>query len=358
MQALEAVRRRLRHQHLTGPRLRAPADVVRHLGAVQSQEFAVAKWSLGQRCAARDDPTVQRAVDDGAVLRTHALRPTWHFVAPADLVWIQQLTGPRVHVLNRYHYRRLGIDGPLAARAAQVICEALSERHLTRPELGAALAAGGIEASGIRLGYLVMYLELEALIVSGRMRGKGHTYALVSERAPDARRLEPDAALAELTRRYFASHGPATAKDFSWWSSLTLAQISRGLDLVGDELVPVDVDGLTCWHAPGRAPAPGDAPSVQVLQAYDELGVAYTESRRFGNVAGLDLGAPANTLIHLLALEGQLIGFWRRFVRRDGLEAQVSPARPLSAAERAAVDAAFAEYAGFAGVPVRVSWQQ
>src|SRR5262249_19516036 len=153
-------------------------------------------------------------------------------VAAADLGWVQALTGPRVHALNAYYYRQHGLDDRTAGRHNELIGEALrGGQHLTRAELGRVLGA-----TGNRLAYIVIWAEREGLTANGPMRGKQHTSALVSGRVPAPRTLDPEAALAELTRRYFTSHGPATVKDFAWWSSLTTRQITAGLDLVGPAL--------------------------------------------------------------------------------------------------------------------------
>jgi DNA glycosylase AlkZ-like len=355
---LEVARQRLCNQHLSGPPLPDAAAVVGHLGAVQAQEYPVAKWSLAQRSRGADDAAVQRAVDEGAILRTHALRPTWHFVAAADIGWLQALTGPRVHVVNAHYYRLHGLDREVAARTNKVITAALrGGNHLTRAELAGALAAGGLAATGNRLAYIVLRAELDGLIASGPVRGRQHTYALISERAPDQVRLEPEAALAELTRRYFTSHGPATVKDFGWWSSLTVAQIRRGLELVGSALARETVAGRTYWFAPRRAARPDPSPTAHVLQSYDELVVAYTESRDVINCAGRAVGPPdGNRLIHPIVLDGQVVGAWRRVVSRAGIAVHPAPVVRLRVAQRRAVEAAFARYAEFAGLPVTVHW--
>jgi hypothetical protein len=358
MDGLEIAHRRLYNQHLSVAPLADPVAVVGHFGAIQAQEYAVAKWSVAQRTSGFDDAAMQRAVDDGAVLRTHALRPTWHFVTAADVGWIQALTGPRVHALNAYYYRLHGLDDDLAAKTNSVLTEALrGGNHLTRKELAEVLGKAGIEATGNRLAYIVIRAELDGLIANGPMRGKQHTYALISERVPAALTLEPDEALAELTRRYFASHGPATVKDFSWWSSLTITQIKRGLSLAGSALAHEDVDGHTYWFAPAGPPPRDPSPTAHVLQAYDEYVVAYTESRKVINLDGRPLGIPGeNVPIHPIVLDSQLVGFWRRVVDRGGITAQPSLAIELTARQRRAVEAAFARYADFAGLPVTVSW--
>ncbi|HEY0636684.1 MAG TPA: crosslink repair DNA glycosylase YcaQ family protein, partial [Pseudonocardiaceae bacterium] len=225
MTTRDVARRRLATQHLTAPALRTPGEVVSLLGAAQSQEFALATWSVAQRAPGLTPHDVQRAYDAGELLRTHVMRPTWHFVTPADLGLLLALTGPRVHQVNGHMYRSTGLDAALLARTDRIITDTLADgRHRTRAELAEALAAAGVEASSVRLAYVVMHAELEGLVCSGAMRGRQHTYALLAERAPDTRwPADRDEALAELAVRYFTGHGPATARDLGWWSGLTRA---------------------------------------------------------------------------------------------------------------------------------------
>jgi hypothetical protein len=334
--------------------------VVRQFGAMQAQEFAVAKWSLGQRSTANGDATVQRLIDDGAILRTHALRPTWHFVAAEDIGWVQALTGPRVQAITAYYFKQHGVDEEMTRNSKRVIQAALSGgNHLTRSEIGQALAASGIEANGGRLAHLLMRAELDGLVASGVMRGKQQTYALISERAPDRVQLSRDEALRELTLRYFTAHGPATVKDFAWWASLTATDIKRGLGLAGETLTSEQIGGLTYWSAAGESACREPSPSAHVLQAYDEYIVAYTQSRFVTNVARLPVNPPGrNVLIHPVVLDSQVIGYWRRQVTRDGLIARPVLSIEPRPAHLRAVDKAFAEYARFAGGPLTVEWAE
>jgi Winged helix DNA-binding domain len=351
MDSMEIAHARLHNQHLVGDPLDDPVAVVRHLGAVQAQEFPVAKWSLAQRTHGYDNAAVQRLLDEGSIMRTHALRPTWHFLAAADIGWIQALTGPRVHAFNAYYNRQHGLDEESAARTNKAITAALrGGNHLTRGELAGALAKAGHEATGNRLAYIVMRAELDGLIANGVMRGKQQTYALISERVAAPLELTGDEALAEFTRRYLASHGPATIKDFAWWSSLTATQIKRGLALLGSAVASEDVDGRTFWFVPGPPPPRQRSPRVIAMQGYDEYVVSYTESRAVTNIAGRTIAiANENTTIHPLALDSQLVGHWRRRVDKGGVIIQPVLAMTLAAAQRKALDREIARYAAFHG---------
>ncbi|TMR31332.1 winged helix DNA-binding domain-containing protein [Nonomuraea zeae] len=335
------------------------AEVVGWFGAVQSQDYHPAKWSVAQRLGPGvTDVDLDRAFDDGVILRTHVLRPTWHFVAPADLRWLLELTAPRVHVLNGYAYRRGELYGPLLRRATDLVADAVAgANHLTRAELAASLARHGVVAERFRLGYILIHAELEGVICSGPLRGKQHTYALLDERVPRAASLEREAALAELVRRFFTSHGPATAKDLAWWSSLTLADIATGLRLAGDALERLDVDGVTYWSAPGEAPAPAGCPSVRLLQAYDEYIVGYRQSKHLLDLGGLVAAAPDRLALPngVIVVDTQVAGRWRRTVRAGAVVLEAALYRPFGAAETAALRVAADELGMFLGARAVIS---
>jgi winged helix DNA-binding protein len=353
-----AARRLLSHR-LAGTPFTSIAAVVGWLGAIQSQEYAVAKWSVGQRSTGIGDAAMDRALADGTVLRTHILRPTWHFVAAADIRWLLALTAPRVHAVNAYYYRRLGLDEAVLARSNALLARTLAGgNQLTRKELAAALVAGGIEADALRLGYVLMYAELEAVIVSGGLNGKQRTYALFDERVPPTEPWERDRALAELTRRYFTSHGPATRADFQWWSSLTAADAKRGLALAAADLAELEVDGQTYWYA--AEPSPGrldPSPTVHLLQGYDEYVVAYAGRPRAFDVADFAGSTPYGRppFMHAIILDGQYVGSWQRTLAAGQMSVQVRLARQLDAAERAALADAVDRYGRFVDLPATLA---
>ena len=272
---------RMRNLRLWGTRFETPRAAVRWLTALQAQEFPLAKWSVAQRTSGATKSDVDQAFADGVILRTHLLRPTWHFVLGEDIRWLLKVTAPRVNALSAYYYRQLELDKKVFRKSNAVITKALrGGAQLTRNELAAALKDAGVRAKAERLAYIVMRAELDGVVCSGAMKGKQHTYALVDERAPHAKTLDPDAALAELTRRYFISRGPATLRDFMGWSSLTAVEGKRGLALVADDLECEVVEGKTSWLDPGsRVARKASKPAVDLVQGYDEIIMSYSESR-------------------------------------------------------------------------------
>jgi hypothetical protein len=354
MTNLDIIQQRLNNQRLLGAAFEKPEEVVAWQGAVQAQDYAGAKWAVGQRLQGADDAVVERAFNEGAILRTHVMRPTWHFVAPQDIRWLLALTAPRVNAVNAYMYRQLELDDALFRRSNRAIAQALEGgQYLTRTELGAVLAQAGIVAEGMRLGYIVHRAELDAVVCSGPRRGKQFTYALLDERAPQAKSLERDEALAELTKRYFTSHGPAMAQDFAWWSGLTLADVREGLDMVKDALIHETVGDQTYWLSPDRPVVKALSPTAYLLPNYDEYLISYRDSGSILKPEYLQLFALRNVVFsHFVVVDGRVVGSWKRTFQKKMVVIALRSFEPLSEAQSRAIHAAAERYGNFLGMPV------
>jgi hypothetical protein len=354
------VRRRLRAQRLTGAPLRTPEEAVGLLLGVQAQDYAPAKWAVGARVAGATDASVEEAFAAGRILRTHALRPTWHFVLPADIRWLLTATAPRIRARDARRYAQLGLDLATRERAASVFEDALrGGSALTRAELAIALTGAGISTEGQRLPYLLMSAELDAVICSGPRRGKQQTYTLLEERAPGAPDLPRDAALAELAARFFAGHGPATEKDLAWWASLTLAEVRAAIVRAGDRLRCEAAGGLVLWSSAAEptddtAPAPG-APAVRLIQGYDEYVLGYAETRGFLARPGSSWTVATPPVGRLLVLlDGRVAGFWRRAFLGDRVVVEAELIAAWDDAGRAALASEAARFGAFVGRAVEL----
>jgi hypothetical protein len=339
----DIARWRLRNQRLVGTPLPTATEVVGWFGAIQAQEYAGATWAVAQRTLDAVQCDIDDAVRDGAIVRTHALRETWHFVLARDVRWMLALTAPRTKQRMSYYDRQFDLDDRTIGRSNAAIVRALSGgQQLTRAELSAALARTRIEATGHRLGRLVMHAELDALIGSGARRGKQFTYALLDERCPPTPPIARDEALGKLARRYFASHGPALLADFAWWSGLSMADARRAIAVAEPGLSSRSHNDQTYWFTEPVA-APRSEPRVRLLPRFDEYLVAY---RRRDDVVDAALGKGQD--IDLLATpvvvrDGKVIGSWRR-----GKPAMLTTlAATLTAPERRALDAAIGRFIGF-----------
>jgi Winged helix DNA-binding domain len=323
------------------------------MGAVQAQEYGPAKWGLALRSQpGTTEAAIERALNQGRILRTHVLRPTWHFVTREDIRWMLELSAPQVHRRMAPYDRQLGLDADVKIRATRIIERALGEsRCLTRQELGARLVRARLPGTTMHLAHLAMYAELEGVICSGPRRGKQFTYALLADRSPAAPRLSRDEALAELARRYFTSHGPATVRDFAWWSGLKAAEARRGLEM--NPAKSQEVDGVKYW-AIGRSPTNSKTrTTVHLLPGFDEYLVAYRD--RHAVPHSLYANPSFRLAAGALVIGGQVAGAWRTIPGDKRLLVEVETPRQLTGGERRALARAAARYGRFLGVPVSVS---
>jgi hypothetical protein len=351
------VRRRLTAQRLAGAPLDSPEAVVAAFGAMQAQEYAEAKWSIAERSCNVTDAAVDEAFDRGAILRTHVMRPTWHFVTPDDIRWLLALTAPRVHVANRHWYRQSGLDAASLAISMTTLADVLADGEpRLRSEVAVELSRAGVQRpEGLRLGYILMHAELEGLVCSGPRRGKQHTYALLDRRAPPAPKRARDDALVDLVTRFFTTHGPATIRDFTWWSSLTVADAKRGLVGVGDALDrELDDEGKPWYFTPSPEASPSTERSSQrayLLPTYDEAIVAYKDLR-------VVFAAPSSReglLTRAVIIDGVTVGSWRRTVSTRSVEIEAMLLSRLDADQQRRLTAAVDRFGRFMGRPATLS---
>lgn len=321
---------------------------VRRLGAVQAQEFEATLWSLARRTG-EARATVLGQYEVGEIVRTHTLRQTWHFVHRDDLETAQAATAHRVHLSNGPLYREAGLDDRSLRAAADVVLEVLADGPATRTEIGARLGGAGFPSSGLGLGTVMMWVELECLVASGPLRGTQHTYARWpgGDGPPD-----PDEVATTLAERYFASHGPTGIDDFMAWSSLTKTQARAAIDgLPLQRAAFDDVEQLWLGDLDLR---PWESPQVELLNGYDEyISGLGPKAKRWLDRAGLARGRPG-TPIGVVTVDGQLTGHWRRRPAASRVDVEVLLLRDLTPAEADALERNADAYGGFLGLPSRL----
>lgn len=341
---------RLATQRLSSAPLPTAADVVGLLTCVQSQERDHAFWSLAMRSRRTTYAAVRREHDAGAFVRTHILRPTWHFVRPEDLRWILELTSPRVVAGMAGRHRQLGLDEPgLLDTGVEQVAELLrGKRFRTRADLGAELARlGSPVGPGERLGHLLLVAELRGVICSGPMEGVHHTYALVDEVVAPAPARGREEALVELVRRFFTGHGPATVRDFTRWSSLTVTDTRAALAELGDDLEQVEVGGQPHWYdpeaVPRRSPA---APTAYLFPTYDEAVLTYP-TVTFPALPDHPYAERTDPFWAMVVADGENVGLWKRAVSPSAVDVAVRLAPSLPRARRTSVRVASQRLAAF-----------
>jgi len=326
-----------------------PAQTVRRLLAVQAQDFAGAKWSVGLRTPGATDAAIDASLAAGEIARSWPMRGTLHFVAPEDLGWMLSLTAERTIRSAAGRHRELGLTERDFGLARDAAVEHLSGgRALTRDELLARFVDAGVAVTGLRGIHLIQRLSQWRVLVYGPLAGKQHTFALLDDRVPNPRRLERDEALGEFAARYFAGHGPATVRDFAWWSSLTLADARRGLELARPGLDELDVDGTPLFLARDLVSADR---AVHALPGFDEFLLGYQD--RSAPLAADDAArvVPGKNGLFLptIVVDGEVVGTWRRTVSAKTVTIESAPFGTLSARDASAFDAALERFAAFVG---------
>jgi Winged helix DNA-binding domain len=351
----DIARWRLHNQHLTSPFTASAEDTVVGLLAVQAENPSQAAWAVASRTRRPSADDLAKLLDDGTVLRTHVLRSTWHFVSADDIGWLLDLTRPRVlRVTGEQLETAYGLDDGAIDLAATVVLDALGERaDRTRSELGEVLQASGVVPRGQLLMVLLAHLELNGLICSGRPVDGEHSYALLSERAPNTRRLDRAEALAELALRYFTSHGPATEKDLAYWATLAVTDVRAGLAEVKDRLETFEHAGRTYWHAPGDPPPPGQEPRGHLLQILDECYRGYQDSRWVLDSAG-NVPRGREAAIGMALVDGQMVAAMRRNLGKGRVEFALEPYRPLRSGEVDTLADAADRYGAFLNLPASI----
>jgi hypothetical protein len=345
---------RLAHQQLEHSTLTHPGEVVAYMGAMQAQDFAGAKWSVGLRLPGSTDAGIEEALAGRTIVRTWAFRGTLHFVAAPDVRWLIALVAPQIIGRNTRRYGELGLDEATLARSNAVLAEALQGgRQLDRPALREILENAGIATGGQRLPFMLQRASLEGLVCQTGMRRNNPVYVSAGEWLPEAGTMERDEALAELATRYFTSRGPATPGDFAGWSGLPAADVRAGLDAVRSHLTRETIDGNTYWYS--RSPPAGRhrSPGVCLLPGFDEYVVGYRDRSAVLDVLKRHHLVFKNGMMSpTIVIDGRIAGTWKRTIEKGTVAIASYPFTPLTAAEEHAFAAAARRYGEFLGRPV------
>jgi hypothetical protein len=356
MNKSQIARVRLANQQIVGTKFTEPRDLVSWLGAIQAQDYAMAKWAIGLRLSSATERSIEAAIDSGSIIRTHVMRPTWHFVAAEDIRWMLKLTAPRIQQACSFWQRFVELDNKTLIRSNKVIAKALEGgNHLTRQELMTVLEKAGIKASNGRAACIMMQAELDQIVCNGKKRGKQFTYALFDERVPQTRALPREDALANLAERYFTSHGPATLKDFVWWSGLTVADASSALKMIESRLYTEKIDGDIYWMPNSMPASQIRSKSVRLLPAFDEFTVSYKD--RTASVAPellKDVTVGHAIFRPIVVVDGRVVGVWKRTLEKAAARIEYTFFEELKQPRLSALEKATRLYGKFEGKPALV----
>lgn len=351
-------RLRLQNQQIIRPQFTRPEDLVKYLGAVQSQDFIGAKWALGLRLNNSSDAEIEKAFNEGKILRTHALRPTWHFVTPQDLKWLTKLNEPQVKRIMNYYNKKLDLTDTLFNKSNTIIAKALKNKNfLTRTELAKIINESGIKASGQRLGHIVGWAELDLIICSGPKKGKQFTYALVDEVTPKTKDFSRDESLSKLAEIFFKTRGPATINDFAKWSGLSMADSRSGLNSVKSKLYSEIIEGKE-YYFPASLQPVTDTLQPLLLPNYDEYISSYSDYSIISEPnhrTNLDKIGNAAFWNHII-INGMVVGSYRRTFTKDTILIELAPLRDLAKIEKDALENEAEKYGEFMNLTVKAKY--
>jgi hypothetical protein len=315
----EIASQRIVNQHIGKTNYLTAKEVVASMGAMQAQDFTMSLWAVGIRLPHSNLQSILQAFNNGEILRTHLLRPTWHMVSSDDISWILELTAPHVKAITKNRDLSLGIDETLFKKSNVLFEKALEGgKHLTVDELKTVFVEANIDTDDNRFYHFTMRAELDGIICSGVVKNKKQTYALLAERVSMRKNHTKDDALAILAERYFTSHGPACLKDFVWWSGLSIGNARQGLESVKHNFNSESVDGETYWFKNMEDGKPNDNPSIHFMPAFDEIIISY----RNRNAVLLPVNQPkafsSNGIFHpVVIINGHGHGTWKRTIKKD-----------------------------------------
>jgi hypothetical protein len=357
MTTFDVAGQRLLNQSVAPRAMATPAEVVNRLGAVQAQDYASGLWAVGLRLKAATQQTIEQAISNKEIVRTWPMRGTLHLVTAVDIRWLLALLTPRVLAGAAGRHKQLELDEAAFTRAESLFISALQgNRQLTRQEMMAVLEQGGITSSGQRGYHILWWAAQMGLICFGPRQGKQDTFVLLDEWLPDGKRLKREESLAELARRYFSGHGPATMQDFMWWSGLTAVDARNGLEMVEVQLAQEHLDGQTYWFSPSLSPPKAVSPTAHLLPAFDHYLLGYRDRSAVLDPAQAAKVVPGKNGVFkpIIVMDGRVVGIWKRMLRKTKVVIRFDPFAPLNPAQMEAAVTAAAPYGRFLGLPVEI----
>jgi hypothetical protein len=310
---------RLISQKILASEFKTANEVVSWMGAIQAQDFSMAKWAIGIRLSDPAEKLIESSINKGEILRIHALRPTWHFISADDIYWMLQLTSSKIKSSLRSRHKQLELTESVIAKTNTIIEKALSNGlSLTRDELAVEINKARIRTDANRLSHILVRSELDGLVCSGPMKENKLTYSLLYERVPHKKDLTREESLAELAIRYFKSRCPATLKDFIWWSNLSVSDGQKAIDSVKSDFFVETIGSIKYWLPNSFSAAVVENTSVHLLPAFDEFLISYKDRNCSLSLINNRKTVSDNGIFHpSVVVNGQVAGIWKRTIKKN-----------------------------------------
>jgi len=328
---------RLKNQQLTFNKFQTTKQLVEWMGALQAQDYNNAKWAIGIRLPHLTEEQIEASFNEGEFLRTHLMRPTWHFVNAEDIYWMLELTGPQIKSTLNSRHRDLGLTEQNVKESQKVIQKALnSSEHftMTRDELIKELDHAGIPTDLQRSYHFILRAEIDGIICSGALKGKKQTYALLEKRVPNKKTLPKSEALEKLARRYFLSHGPATLADFIWWSGLPASDARKALESIQTDLISTTIEKDVYWLFNDDFKTVKQKNSCFLLPAFDEFLISYKNRSASITLENHKKAISNNGIFRpIVIINGQISGLWKKKAKKDNIIIETDYFRPHNKSE-------------------------
>ncbi len=296
------------------------------MGAIQAQDYTMSKWAVGIRLQSATLRDVEKSLQQGEIVRTHIMRPTWHLVPAEDLRWMLQLSSDRMRGAVTIYEKNRGINIDLHVKTNSLLEKILEgNNHLNRQEIQEALNRNGLSIDPEWMNCILMRAEIDGIVCSGIDRGKKQTYALLEERIPFSRKLTRDEALVQLARRYFQSHSPASVPDFSWWSGLSLTEARQAIHSISPELIKDRFSGQNLFvHESCNSTMETDE-DLYFLPAFDEYLISYKDRTDVLELRHQPRAFTSNGIFHpILLYQGKVIGNWKKVPKKNRITVETA----------------------------------
>jgi hypothetical protein len=347
-------RLRLANQRISATSFTKPEQVVSWMGAMQAQDYLMSLWGIGLRTTGCTEADVEESIGNGRIVRTWTMRRTIHFAAAEDVHWMMGLTKERVIKAYGKNMTRIGLEEEHLTKARKVVVKALEAEHqLTRDELKERMTAAGIPTDKSRGVHLLWRIGQEGITCFGPRKGKEFTFVLLDEWVPNPPSFSRDEAVVEAARRYFTSHGPATAQDFAWWSGLTMKDVRAGV--ADADLIEESIDDTTYYLGSDQPSAPGGG--VHLLPSFDEYMISYKDRSAIIDHADMELvNRGLNGMFSpIVIVGGRIEGTWKRKVKTRSVSIEPTAFVKFTQKTIKGIAAGAADYGSFLGLDVEIS---
>lgn len=333
---------RLINQQIAAKTYQNPKSILNYMGAMQAQDYHMAKWAIGSRIHKSTNKQIEDAINKGEIIRTHVLRPTWHFVSSDNIHWMLQLTAPQIKSTLKSRHKELELTDTILTKSNTIIEKALmGNKHLTREELKDTLTKTKIATDNNRLSHLLFWAELNSLICSGVIKENKQTYALLEERIPKTKKYGREESLKKLAHLYFSSHGPATLHDFVWWSGLSVTEARLALEMIKHNCVSQTIDAKTYWFLKNSSVPSQESSSVYLLPAFDEFIISYRDRSATLTIADHNKAVSNNGIFRpTIVINGSVTGLWKRTEKKEKLLIETAFFRAHTKAEKNLIEEA------------------